>query len=292
MNLRQVRKKIKTINNVAKITKAMQMVAAVKMKKAQQQAAEGRLYRKILDEMTQRVMKTSDVNLMLQSFIEKKSVAKEANNLYIVVASSKGLCGSFNVNLFRFLLNETNFSKDDFIVLGRKASAFLSKTSGRIIADFSHHKPIIDAVSPIFSLIFKNFSDNTYQKILLIYNKFISTFQTTPYKTQLLPFADLDFAKSEIISTKTKTDDYLIEPSHKKMIEALFQDYLKEKIKTAILDSEAGEHAARMFAMKNATDSAEDINYNLTLLRNKLRQQSITYELLDMVAAKESTEIN
>lgn len=294
MNLRRVRKKIKTITNVSKITKAMQMVAAVKMKKAQQRAIESRVYREMLDAITRRVMTAPDASYAVKTFsqgafFDKNKAPK--NSLYVVVASNKGLCGSFNVNLFRFLIKEANWLNDGFIIVGKKAAEFVVKMGGKIIADFSNQQPVIDVVSPIFSLVFRHFFENTYKATYLVYNEFISTFKIIPAKKQLLPFEKLTNLSELTETAKMTKNDYLIEPSYEIIFEALIKDALKEKIKTALLDNEAGEHAARMLAMKNATDNAADITYNLTLLRNKLRQQAITYELLDMIAAKESTVI-
>lgn len=289
MNLRQVRKKIKTIGNVSKITKAMQMVAAVKMKKAQQKALEGRIYRDLLTVIARRVMLSSEAEQTLSLWLkkEKKTGSTSPRQLFIFIASNKGLCGSFNVNLCRFLARHSDFDRDHFITVGKKGVSFIVRMGGQIIADFSQSS-LTEIVSPIFSLIMEHLTKQTYQKTILIYNKFISTFKIAPINLQLLPLEPAEeLTQAQVKEQKDKL--YLIEPSYSALLEALFQDFLKEKIKTALLDSEAGEQAARMVAMKNATDSAAEITYNLTLLRNKLRQQGITYELLDMIAAKEST---
>lgn len=282
MNLRQVRKKIKTIGNVSKITKAMQMVAAVKMRRAQQEAIEGYAYRNALDMMAKKVI-TEDYAF------KNNPMKTNEKNLYIIISSNKGLCGNFNVNLFRFLSGQTTFENDDFISIGKKGAEFILHMSSSIIADFSDQKPIVNAVSPIFSLIFEKFMNNSYKSIFLIYNKFISTFKKEPVKVQLLPIQNI---LADHPSKKSENQTYVIEPSSRILLESLLQEVLKEKIKTALLDSAASEHASRMMAMKNATDSAQDIMYNLTRLSNKLRQQGITYELLDMITAKESNDIN
>lgn len=283
MNLRQVRKKIKTIGNVSKITKAMQMVAAVKMRRAQQEAIEGREYRNALDMMAKKVI--------TEDYAFKNSRMKMSNekNLYIVISSDKGLCGNFNVNLFRFLSDQTTFDNDDFISIGKKGVEFILRTRSSIIADFSDQQPLVNVISPVFSLIFEKFMNNAYKSIFLVYNKFISTFKKEPTKVQLLPIQNITVNHTE---KKSENQKYVIEPSSRILLESLLQDVSKEKIKTALLDSIASEHASRMMAMKNATDSAQDIMYNLTRLSNKLRQQGITYELLDMITAKGSNDIN
>lgn len=280
MNFRQVRKKIKTINNVKKITNAMEMVAAVKMKKAQQIALEGQPYRQILEEIIAQIATPSFV-----SFSSFFKIPKNEKELIIFISSNKGLCGAFNFNLFRFALKTLDFKKSDFIVLGKKGGIFLSKMGGKIIADFSEQLPFIDNVSPIFSLIKKSFLLENYGKVYLFYNRFYSTFSQKPTKEILLPLSRLTIEEKK----EEKKVEFLIEPSPIKVLEALIEDYLKFKIRSAILESEAGEYSSRMMAMKNATENAEELIYNLTLLRNKLRQQSITYELLDMVTAREIT---
>lgn len=290
MNFRQVRKKIKTINNVAKITKAMQMISAVKMRKAQSTALEGKPYRSLLDKIIKRVCKKEEA-IDLSFFGHKKKTLAD-KNLHLLISSNKGLCGSFNFNLFRFMIKEINFEKDSFITIGKKGADFVLKMKSDIIADFSLQTPFIDAVSSIFSLIMQNFSAD-YQNVYLFYNKFISTFKFNPVKLQFLPIIDFSQTAAEISEdAQKKLFNYLIEPSSSEIINSLIQDFLKEKIKEAILDSEAAEHSSRMLSMKNATDNANDIVYRLTLLRNKLRQESITGELLDMITAKEATEIN
>ena len=288
MNLRQTRKKIKTIGNVSKITKAMQMVSAIKMKKAQREALEGREYRIILDMIAQKVINGEDLHSLSQVSGKNNSIKKE-KNLFILISSNKGLCGSFNVNIFRFLAHHARLEKDDFIVVGKKGADFLSHMRASVTANFSDQKPLIDAVSPLFSLIYENFLNHEYTAVFIVYNSFVSTFKNKPVKIQLFPIQNSDILIENSNKNKINTQYYEIEPSRRAILQSLLQDVLKEKIKTAFFESVAGEHASRMMAMKNATDSASDIMYNLTCLRNKLRQQNITYELLDMIAANASS---
>ncbi len=286
MNFRQVRKKIKTIQNVRKITRAMQMVAAVKMKKSQKVAQEGKPYQKMLEKIIRRILPT--VDLSLSPLLKKNEPSSTDKNLYVFISTNKGLCGAFNFNLFKTALTEVRFEKDDFIVLGKKASNFILKMRGNIVADFSDQGPFVHSVSAIFSLLIDGFLNNQYGSVFLFYNQFLSTFSSEPRKEQLLPIVYPEELISKI--ERTSEREYLIEPSPQKIIDPLIRDFLKEQIKSAILNSEAAEHSARMLSMKNATDNAADIIYSLTLLRNKLRQEGITNELLDMVSAKLATE--
>jgi F-type H+-transporting ATPase subunit gamma len=290
MNSKDIRKKIGTVENVKKITNAMQMVSAVKMKKAQKAALEGRLYRTMLDEILQRILSnTSEVATLNLPWLMESEGTKE---LYVLVSSNKGLCGSFHSNLFKHVFAHLDKSGNaEFITIGKKGADFISLTKREVVADFSD-EDLSDSVSPVFSLIEEKFLSGQYKAIYIVYNKFISSLKSEPTITQLLPVKDLEpLEKLEATPKSSEQEsDYVIEPSVEELLGPLVEDYIKEKIRSALSDSEASEHSARMIAMKNATDAAGDIVFSLTLLRNKIRQSQITNELLDMIAAKESTE--
>jgi F-type H+-transporting ATPase subunit gamma len=274
-------KKISAIGNVKKITKAMQMVSAVKMKKAQALALEGSPYRQVLQEMISRVIENT------QSRYVETIDKKDGKTLYIFISTNKALCGSCNFNLIKLAASSIDFNKSSFITVGRKGATMVSKLGGTITADFSENLPFIDNTSDIFSLVSQGFLAGEYSKIAIVYNKFISTLHIEPTIDQLLPIS-----KQELTSMKTQERDYVIEPDASVIIDSLLNDYIKEKIIGAILNSEASEHSSRMIAMKNATDNAQEIMFNLTLLKNKLRQSSITNELLDITTAQSTTEEN
>ncbi len=291
MNSKDIRKKITTVENVKKITNAMQMVSAVKMKKAQKEALDGRPYRMILDEVLQRIIgSNSDINALQIPWLKQTEGTKD---LYVLVTSNKGLCGSFHTNLFKFALKIIGSEKAEFITIGKKGADFATLTRKEVLADFSEQS-LIDSVSPVFSLIEEKFLTGEYKRIFLLYNKFISSLRSEPTVTQLLPVEDIK--PLETIAEDKKSDeksaDYIIEPSVEFLLGPLLEDYIKEKIRSALADSAASEHSARMVAMKNATDNAGELVYSLTLLRNKIRQSQITGELLDMIGAQQSTEAN
>ncbi|MEK7633747.1 MAG: ATP synthase F1 subunit gamma [Patescibacteria group bacterium] len=287
MNIRIIRKKIKSVTNVKKITKAMQLVSAIKMKKAQQVAVDGRPYQEEIEKIIRAVSPKIDPSL--SPLIAQTNDKIERKNLAIVIASNKGLCGSFNFNLLRFIVKNIDFKNTDFIIIGKKAN-LLSKFSAHIMADYSSNIPI-NNVSAIFEFALNKFLDKTYGRINLFHNQFISTIQSSPVMTTLLP---INFSQ-KVTDEKTveeKTSEYLVEPDPKQIIDSLLRSFVEEKLRFALIQSEAGEHSLRMMAMKNATDNATDVIYNLTLVRNKIRQEKITSELLDMVTAKESVESN
>lgn len=282
MNLRQVRKKIKSVGNVKKITKAMQLVSAVKMKKSQAQAIEARPYRSKIESILYRVM--SGVDTSSNPFFSEK--ADSPKDLVIAISANKGLCGAFNVNVLRLIAQSFEISKTDFLAIGKKGATFISHMGGSIVADYTSNTPSSESVA-VFELVSQKFLAGEYMRVWLVYNTFISTLRNEAVKEQLLPIA---ITQKEEENIDTRSVSYLIEPNQNELFQQLVISYLEEKIRGAIQNSEASEHSSRMIAMKNATDNATDVIYTLTSVGNKLRQQKITYELLDMVTSKESVE--
>ena len=284
MNFRQVRRKIKTISNVKKITKAMQMVAAVKMRRAQLAALEGKLYRQTLDAMMREVLSRVDISLITE--IPLLSTNSSTKTLCMLVSSNKGLCGGFNMNVIKFLLNNVDFKNCDFVTIGRKGSEFVRRMGGNIINDFSDPDEDTDVVSAVFKVLEDTYLEGVYGTVQIVYNDFISSLKYTPTKAQLLPIRSDEELHIEKKQSEEVFTDYLIDPEPATILPTLIRDVLHEKIRSALLDSDAAEQSARMMAMKQATDSASDLIVGLTSLSNKLRQQSITYELLDIISAQ------
>ncbi len=289
MNLRQVRKKIRSVSNVQKITRAMEMISAIKMKKAQQLALDNRPYNDHLEDIIKKITSKLEIrsSLLLK---EQTNQSLEKKNLAIVISSNKGLCGGFNISLFRFISRNVDFEKTDFVIIGKKAT-FLSKLGGKIIADFSSNYPL-NNVSAIYSFALDKYLKEDYSQVTIYFNRFINVLKYEPIKKTILPvklkFLD-NFENNKNFSPRT---EYLFEPPPERIIDDLLNSYLQQIIQNSIIESEASEHSARMIAMKNANENAGDVIYNLTLLRNKIRQQTITYELLDMIGAKISVEDN
>jgi len=287
MNLREIRKKIHSVSNIKKITHAMQMVSAVKMKKAQAVALEGRYYREALARIIGKL--TDSIQEDYSPLLRKNEGEK---TLVVVISSNKGLCGSFNYGLFRLISKKIkNLTDADYLTVGQKAVEFFNASNSHIAADFSSRRPI-ENVSAIFNFIVNKFLNNNYQKIYLAYNKFISSLKNDPVFDLFLPLEkELEITKSGQ-PTSIGNEEYLVEPNPKKVVDALLNSYLEERIREAIISSEASEHSSRMMAMKTATDNADELSYELTLTRNRLRQEKITLELLDMITAKESVSTN
>lgn len=286
MNFRQVRKKIKTVGNVKQITKAMQMVSSVKMKKSQEVAVEGKPYREILDSVVKRILATTEKDEL--TFLSQKSTSD--NKLYVFISSNKGLCGSFNFNLFKLVFSKIDIKKSNFITIGKKGAELITRLNGSIDTDFSDQVPFVDQASSISTRVQEAYVNGECNSVHVIYNSFVSTLQQEPKIVKILPIDKEELSFESEGNEKEISAMYKIEPSPKEVLEALIRDYITDKIRGSILESDAAEHSARMMAMKNATDNASDLIVNLTLLRNKLRQASITNQLLEITTAKESSE--
>ncbi len=261
----------------------MQLVSAVKMKKAQNAVLESRPYRDNLESIIRKMSGKVEQNTS-QLLVSKSG--EGSKGLIIFVSSNKGLCGAFHLNINRFLFKNTDFSKNDFITVGKKGAMFVHKMGGNIIADYSGHTPIIE-VSAIFTLAVSNFLAGKYKSVSVVYNEFISNLRSEQKQVVLLPVK-----MTKEIDAEVKSQEYLIEPSAHEIVDHLLRSFVQEKIRGAVMSSEAVEHSSRMIAMKNATDNANEVIYSLTSLGNKLRQTKITMELLDMITAKESVETN
>lgn len=291
MNIREVRKKIKSIKNVKKITKAMQMVSAVKMRKAQLLEMESRPYRDALTQLISHIAKKLDNQYVDLLQIDTSAATRD---LVILVTANKGLAGAFNVNVFRYVLKQDmSFANTDFIVVGTKGAQFLGRVkSSTILATYTSNS-VTGEASAIFDYALDEYRKGTYRKVSVIYNRFISTLKSEVVEDVLLPFNAV-----EVMSNDTNTDEkqelqeYVIEPTPQEILEKLILSFLESKIRGALISSEAVEHSARMMAMKSATDNASDLIFSMTLLSNRLRQEKITNELLDMITAKESVDVS
>jgi len=270
----------------------MQMVSAVKMRKAQLLEVEGRPYRDGLTEMIATLSKKIDPSFSRILQVDTSGAKRE---LLVVVSSNKGLAGSFDVSLFRHLLSlYPSFKNVDIVTVGSKGTQFFSRLKDTtIVADFSGGNLILEA-SALFDYLLEQYSTGKYTSVSISYNQFVSTLRSDQVKKTLLPLSILD---EETESNKDKEQnlkgfDLIIEPSAAEILEELLKSFLEYTIRGAIISSEAVEHSMRMMAMKSATDNAVEIIYQMTLLANRLRQEKITNELLDMITAKESVESN
>jgi len=284
-SIRILRRRIKSAKNIAQITKAMEMVAASKMKKAQMQAISGKKYAQKIYDMVMELAPASSGVVHPLLTRPKKMVGKR---LVIVISSNKGLCGGLNSNLFRFFLKTYDKTVSiDCVSLGKKGSDFLVRIGNTLIADFSETTPFTQHVPAIVDLLVKEYLAGKYDGVDIVFNEFQSALVQIPKKKTILPLT-IDSVESKEIVLHTK--EFVIEPDVHAVFDALLPHYIENQVRDAVLQGEASEHSARMVAMRNATDNALSVIDGLTLLYNKERQAKITFEIADLVTARLAVE--
>jgi F-type H+-transporting ATPase subunit gamma len=287
-NLRDIRRRIKSVKNTAQITRAMQLVAAAKMKKAQDQALAGREYSKQLNGVLLDI--SEGFSEATHRLLEKRPGNRE---LVLVISTDKGLCGPINTNLARVIRNQSS-PDAHFITVGRKLRIMMEKLGRNVIADFSVKDPVPFAdARAIANMLSRQFLEGNYDKVSIAYTRFVNTLSQQPEVVQLLPVVppaadagDHAVGAGEIITTK----DFLFEPSPADVLSAILPLYINFKVFQTLLEARASEHSARMVAMKAATDNAKKFIKELTLEYNKLRQGAITAELLEITTAMKAME--
>lgn len=279
-NIRLIKRRIKSAKNIAQITRAMELVAASRMKKAQLQALAGKAYAQKIYEMVVRLSPRVD---SAHHELLGKSKSTSGKRLVVLLTTNKGLCGGLNTTLFRFLAREyPDLARDRYIVVGKKGAYFLSHFNAQLLADFSDRVPFVSIVPALSELVTTEYLKNEIDSVELVYNEFISALKQIPRRKTILPLSVAPGVPQE----KPETSEILIEPNPEEVFRALIPHYLENQIRDAILEAEASEHSARMIAMRNATDNATGLATDLTLVYNKARQEKITYEITDMVTAR------
>ena len=288
-NTRDIRRRIKSVKNTSQITKAMQMVAAAKMRKAQMRALNGRPYAENLSKMLAALAQaggSAELHPLLQ---ERPEVKRE---LVLVIATDKGLCGAINTNLFREL-GKFDPAKTIFVSIGRKAAQFLSRMKRDLAAEFELKEAFTFLESKQASkFVIDKFLAGDVDKVSVAFTDFISTINQKPTIKTILPVQDFELSDlegeqgSKKVEAAASTVDYIFEPSASGVLEGLVPHYVHFAVYQMVLESRASEHSARMVAMKNATDNAKQLIKDLTLQYNKVRQAAITTELLEITTAQ------
>ena len=269
-----LRRRIKTAKNVSKTTKAMQMIAASKLKKAQDAAVSSKPYVEKLDELSKTISQKIDKDNVSKYMLKtQKTNAK----LYILISPDKGLCGSLVTNLVREVLRLDDKGKQYFITVGKKIENYAASLNKEIVATFPFGTtlPSFDIVYPIVNLVDDYFLNDKVSEVVIITTKFTTVFTQSPYVSTLLPLLLNE-------DNKNNESTMIFEPSTDELLPDLLVHYIEMSLYQSILESYASEQASRMIAMKNATDSAIDIIESLRLTYNKVRQERITNELLDI----------
>jgi F-type H+-transporting ATPase subunit gamma len=292
-NLRDIRRRIKSVKNTRQITRAMQLVASSKMKRAQNAAVAGRPYAALLAELLSTVsnqIKEQELKIS-HPFLEQREVRHRGVLLF---ATDKGLCGPLNSNLFRKVVEDTD-ENTRFIAVGRKAAQFVSRTRRELLADFTVSDYVTYAeLQPLLFFIRDAFLEGKIDTIEIAFPRYINVLVQEPTIFPLIPVLDIDTALKQLRQIAGLPDaseesldkrEMLFEPDLEMILSRLPGLYARTLIYQLLLESKASEYSARMVAMKAATDNASNLVDDLTLDYNKARQAAITQEILEIAAA-------
>lgn len=285
-SLRDLKIRIKSIKSTQKIARAMEMVAASKMKKAQQQALAGRPYLHKLREVLFNLIYSSEPRLQ-NPFLDRGVVAKGQQRRigYILISADRGLCGAFNANLTKTVLE--SFSSDGAssrtaVTVGKKIRQAMQRIGQATIGDFTNmaNSPkFLDTIG-IAKMMVEEYLQGNLDEVQLVYTQFYSTATQKPRTEKLLPVEpEIDFA----LEGPMRKSEYIFEADKSKLLDELLRRYIDTEVYQAVLESAASEHSARMMAMHKAADNAKEIVGNLTLEYNKTRQTKITTQILEIV---------
>jgi len=276
---KEIRNQIGSIKNTQKITSAMEMVAASKMRKAQDQMELGKPYaRNIRSVVSHLANSTPEYQHIYMKEREVKRVG------YIVISTDRGLCGGLNINLFKSMIHSMKERADagaeiDICAVGSKGAAFFNNYGGNVVAAIRGigDKPAVEDVVGGVKVMLDGFADGNLDKLFLVTNEFVNTMTQKPAIEQLLP---LQAAEDEDMKHHW---DYIYEPDARDLLDGLLARYIESQVYQAVVENNACEQAARMIAMKSATDNAGELIDELQLVYNKARQAAITQELSEIV---------
>jgi F-type H+-transporting ATPase subunit gamma len=274
-DIRKVRRRIKGVQNIAKITRAMEMIAASKMRKAQERGLAGRPYSQKIEQVIADLAALPDIGLQ-HPLLQRRPLEKIA---IVHITPDRGLCGGLNANLNRrlasFILEQK--ATVEVVAVGRKGRDFAARYGCDLCAEFIQlgDQPRFLDTLPISRIVIDEYTNKSIDMVYISYAQFVSTMVQKPAMKQLLPVEPAVIPRAENV-------DYIYEPGATDVLGGLLPRFVEMEIYHAILESIASEQSARMVAMRNATDSASELIGELTLLYNKARQEAITRELLDI----------
>jgi len=278
---KEIRTKIKSVQNTQKITKAMEMVAASKMRKAQDRMRASRPYAEKMQTVLSHLAQAhcEYKHPYLQSREDVKRVG------YIIISTDRGLCGGLNTNMFKAAIHEMSDWHDkgveiDLCAIGKKAVAFFSRFSGNIVSQTDHlgDQPSNEELIGTVKIMLDAYDEGSIDRLYLVSNEFVNTMTQKPVIQQLIP------ANGEIDTELDHHWDYMYEPDTKLIIDALMMRFIESQVYRGVVENIACEMSARMIAMKSATDNAADIIKELQTIYNKARQGAITQEISEIVA--------
>jgi len=298
MALKQVKNKIVSTQKTGKVTKAMESVSAVKMRKSQERAFSGRPYVHAAMRILQQL--SSSEEGLSHPLAQKRETGKQ---LLVIVTSDKGLAGAVNSSVLkRATENFANNPETDVVAIGRKAFEFAKREGKEVIGQYTNVSDDIHLadIKDITDIIMEKFTDGAYKDVSVIYQNFVSTFEQEPTKRNILPLdpAEIHYIMKGIrpktgkFSDNTSEQDgkitYTVEPSAEEVLNTLIPQLVQIMLYHALLESKASEHSARMVAMKNATDKSKEVVKALTLVYNKERQAAITAEVSEITGGIEA----
>jgi F-type H+-transporting ATPase subunit gamma len=277
---REIRTKIKSVANTRKVTRALEMVSASKIRKAQELMRASRPYARAMRQVIGHIAHAT-AEYKHPFMVTRENVKRVG---YIVVSTDRGLCGGLNANLFRKLLGEIREWQVkgvdvDIVTIGSKASAFFRRLKVNVVGSVTHlgERPQISQLIGVIKVMLDAYSSGTVDRVNLAYNDFVNTMTQQSTVSSLLPLPPAD----QFVSAHNW--DYLYEPDAETVMEHVLTRYVESLVYQATLENLASEHAARMVAMKSASDNATKLIDNLTLVYNKARQAAITQEISEIV---------
>lgn len=283
-SLKEIRAKVASIKSTQKITRAMQMVAASKMRRAQERMQLGRPYADSMRRVVSHLVKASP------DYKHPYLVPRAVNRVgYIVVSSDRGLAGGLNINLFKKLMQHVKQQKSQsvetrFAVIGQKGVSFFKTFGGTVIAAETHYgdNPSFEQLSVPVQVMLDAYNRGEIDEIYMVYNEFVNAMTQNPSVQRLVPIA-AESLVDETMSNREHSWDYIYEPTTKELLDGLMGRYVESIVYQGVVENIASEQSARMVAMKAATDNAGNLINELQLVYNKLRQAAITREISEIV---------
>ena len=279
---REIKSKIKSVQNTRKVTRALEMVSASKIRKAQERMKASRPYARAMKQLIGHVAQANGTDYVHPWMVEREGVKRVG---YIIVSSDRGLAGGLNNNLFRKLLGEIRKWHEqgvevDIVTIGQKASVFFRRIKVNMLASVTHlgDTPHVEQLIGVIKLMLDAFDAGKVDRVILCYNDFVNTMTQRAAFDQLLPLPPADAQMGR------HSWDYIYEPDAQSVIDELLVRYVESLIYQAVAENMASEHSARMVAMKAATDNAGNVIGELKLVYNKTRQAAITKELSEIVS--------
>lgn len=293
--VREIRRRIKSVKNIAQVTRAMQAVSASKMRRAQEAVLATRPYAQrawtLLTHLAAQWGEKEELHPLLQT----RPVNKVA---LVLLTGDRGLCGAFNANVIHMAQKhiEAQTVAVDVVAVGRKGRDVMLRRGQSLVAEFSDlaAQPTLADVTPIARVVLDGFLDGTYDAVWLACTDFINTLRQEPVVKHLLPLTPTEMEKQavaeyvEAAPETTEVPEYIYEPDPRTILDAVVPRFTELQVYQAVLESIASEHSARMVAMRNATESAEDLAQDLQLSYNKARQRAITREIMDIAGGAEA----